>query len=1628
MSSAPERITFRSIALAMAICLLGSAFLERAAASAASYPADIRGAWSERILTEWMSKGWLTGYPDGTAKPKKEVTRAEFFSLANKSLGYADEAATGFGDVVPGTWKAKQVAIAVKAGYAEAYPDGTIQPDRKVNREEVSVMVAKAFGLEPSPGETSAFTDAASVSNAGKGSVGALVAKGVLKGYPDGSFRPKKVITREEAVVILDGALKKLKRKSGEDRVFAAAGAYGPAEGRETVAGDAIVEASGVTLRNLEIQGDLLLAASIGEGEAALDNVKVKGTVTVNGGGPNSIYFEDSEIDTLIVDKKNGAVRIVATGSTLVKRADLRSGAKLESDASKDTGFGAVHLTKEMPSGSKIILLGEFAETNVASSNVELELTEGTIRELNVLSGASGNTMSLNENTRVVDLTLEEEAKIRGPGVIDRAVVGDRAKDSTFERVPGKLEGGGAPSPSPSPGTGGGGGGNQDTTPPAAPAVTGVQDQRTYAGPVTPNWSDASGTTSTATLVKDGSDKAGYTRNTEIAEDGSYILSVTARKNSNGARAVTTIRFTIDSVPPAAPTIEGVADGGRYFSASPTWTDAPGTVSEAALSKDGHGAESYERGTLIVEEGNYALTVKSTKANRLTAATTIRFAIDSSSAVPALIEGVEEGGTYSSAIVTWTDATGMNSTATLAKDGGTAASFNSGTEISEEGDYVLTVTTRNELSNETVEQRVHFTIDAGRPQPVEINITGALHQEGQAYYTARLHWTDPVGTASTAMLKKDDADPIPYERNSLIDQDGDYVLTVTSTKLSSGLTATATRAFRVNTGPTQPIVTGFADNQVYFGPVTMSWEPSPGTAIAGTSLRNLETGEMMENISSPATLENDGTYEFSVNVERGGAEVPYRYQFVIAGIRGLSDGETYPSVTPAWVEPIGFGGGSGSEAVLSKNGEPAVPYTKGTTIDEEGEYELTVTWHTRNNQSATQSVNFTIAPPIPTPDISVLGSARAIEGEYYYYTATLHWTDPPGMTSTATLKTGDADPVPFDQRNPIEEDGEYVVTVTWTDLSTGMSLTGSREFKVHIGAARPHLSVEWDYEIYYEPVTISWTARDHTQINWTLLENRNTNERIDDVPNPMMVMEDGEYEFKVEVNRDDETRQYSHRFVIAGIRGVENRGVYIGGVTPDWLSQRIYSNGNEMWLYKDGEQVPSYKKGDTISEPGEYELTVNWLVYDYHSWQTVRFTIIEPVEVTGVEHGGTYLSAAPTWADAPAGRAIRATLAKDGGEAAPYARGTAITEDGSYVLALTTTVHSSGGEIQQIIPFTIDTVPPGEPTIAVGGNFRDLSGVMAYYSASLTWTEPTGTASTAMLRKDGGEPVPYAMGTLIDRDGDYELVVTTTKLSNGLTSTAARAFHVSTRPAQPELTGFSDNAILFGPVEIAWTIGDGTTFDWVSLRNVNTNERFDSPSNPTTIEQLGEYEFSAGVRKGGEIDRHDYRFIVAGIGGVEEGGVYPNATPDWYEPEHFGEVEAALSKDGEPVASYEKGTPITEPGEYVLTVTWRIDAESSETMSVRFTVEEEGPAAATIELNGRPNGGYYFDVSPVWTDSPGTTSTATLSKDGAPPEQYERGTLIDEDGEYVLIVTTTKTSNGLTAEATVTFTIDTRPV
>jgi hypothetical protein len=102
----------------------------------AANPSDIQGHWAQSQIQTLVSKGVLSGYPDGTFKPDNAVTRAEFATMTNKAFGFATAGSANFSDVKAGDWFASEVGKAQSAGYIAGYPDGTFKPGNQVTREE----------------------------------------------------------------------------------------------------------------------------------------------------------------------------------------------------------------------------------------------------------------------------------------------------------------------------------------------------------------------------------------------------------------------------------------------------------------------------------------------------------------------------------------------------------------------------------------------------------------------------------------------------------------------------------------------------------------------------------------------------------------------------------------------------------------------------------------------------------------------------------------------------------------------------------------------------------------------------------------------------------------------------------------------------------------------------------------------------------------------------------------------------------------------------------------------------------------------------------------------------------------------------------------------------------------------------------------------------------------------------------------------------------------------------------------------------------------------------------------------------------------------------------------------------
>lgn len=97
--------------------------------------------------------GILNGYEDGTLKLDNKIKRSEFITLIVNLMGYdkdtlLDEVKIGFKDINPKHWAYNNIKLSIKYSLVSGYPDNTIAPDKNVTFAEALTVVTRALGYE----------------------------------------------------------------------------------------------------------------------------------------------------------------------------------------------------------------------------------------------------------------------------------------------------------------------------------------------------------------------------------------------------------------------------------------------------------------------------------------------------------------------------------------------------------------------------------------------------------------------------------------------------------------------------------------------------------------------------------------------------------------------------------------------------------------------------------------------------------------------------------------------------------------------------------------------------------------------------------------------------------------------------------------------------------------------------------------------------------------------------------------------------------------------------------------------------------------------------------------------------------------------------------------------------------------------------------------------------------------------------------------------------------------------------------------------------------------------------------------------------------------------------------------
>lgn len=164
--------------------------------------------WAEKEIAYLVKKGIISGYPDGTFKPNATINRSHAAIMLTKALNLDTNNVQdpGFKDVPKSYPYYKEIAAAANAGLLKGKGSGKFDVNGQLTRAEMAAILQRAFEI-PNV-DTKYFSDV-SKNHFAYNAINAVTAQGIAAGYPDGTFKPSKSVTRTEFSVFLYRSLTK---------------------------------------------------------------------------------------------------------------------------------------------------------------------------------------------------------------------------------------------------------------------------------------------------------------------------------------------------------------------------------------------------------------------------------------------------------------------------------------------------------------------------------------------------------------------------------------------------------------------------------------------------------------------------------------------------------------------------------------------------------------------------------------------------------------------------------------------------------------------------------------------------------------------------------------------------------------------------------------------------------------------------------------------------------------------------------------------------------------------------------------------------------------------------------------------------------------------------------------------------------------------------------------------------------------------------------------------------------------------------------------------------------------------------------------------------------------------------
>ena len=296
-----KRILAMLLAVASCLSLAVSASAASTARKATDFKDFDRNAWYADAVSAAVDNGLLYGKSSTIIDPNGDMTRAEMAAIINRSFGcYKTADISQYKDVAKSKWYYKDVALAVQMGTYNGRSNSSMAPDSPITRQEAMTVVARALELDYdsySKTDLSVFSDRSEISNWAMPYVRAMVGADYIHGRGK-VLAPLDNITRAEFAQIFYNII----------------GTYIVSKGTydKDIKGSVLIRTDDVELKNLTVDGDLIIGCGAADGKITLDNVTIKGRLLVWGGGTKAVYCNaGTNMPAVVVARVDDAVKVI---------------------------------------------------------------------------------------------------------------------------------------------------------------------------------------------------------------------------------------------------------------------------------------------------------------------------------------------------------------------------------------------------------------------------------------------------------------------------------------------------------------------------------------------------------------------------------------------------------------------------------------------------------------------------------------------------------------------------------------------------------------------------------------------------------------------------------------------------------------------------------------------------------------------------------------------------------------------------------------------------------------------------------------------------------------------------------------------------------------------------------------------------------------------------------------------------------------------------------------------------------------------------------------------------------------------------------------------------------------------